>query len=166
MNITTKLFEGHSIRVLPVSQAQDTIWFVASDVSAALGYDAPHRALRHVDADDTASAALQTPGGMQTVTLVSESGVYAMIFGSRRPEAKAFKRWVTSKVLPEIRRTGSYTLKPEDFPLSLDAAGDAEDANLLQSLELAPTVIEESKEEKKRRIAEQFRRLNVTRTGG
>ena len=91
MNITTKLFEGHSIRVLPVSQAQDTIWFVASDVSAALGYDAPHRALRHVDADDTASAALQTPGGMQTVTLISESGVYAMIFGSRRPEAKAFK---------------------------------------------------------------------------
>jgi len=96
-------------------------WFKGVDVAAALGYTAPAKAVRtHVDDDDKQE--LQNLGGTKTVPLtnpnqgacvyISESGLYSLIFSSKKPEAKLFKRWITTQVLPSIRRTGSYSAQP------------------------------------------------------
>ena len=83
--------------------------FVALDVATALGYKNPKVApSQHVDAEDLIKAEIDTKGGRQTVNCVNESGLYALIFGSKLPSAKRFKRWVTSEVLPAIRKTGHY----------------------------------------------------------
>lgn len=85
------------------------IWFVANDVCAALELTNPHKAVAdHVDPEDLTRREALTPGGMQAVNHVNESGLYALIFGSRKESAKRFKRWVTSEVLPAIRKTGQY----------------------------------------------------------
>ena len=84
-------------------------WFVGKDVAEALGYSNARDALRvHVDAEDKGVANHDTLGGKQKLTIINESGLYALIFGSKLPNAKKFKRWVTSEVLPTIRKTGSY----------------------------------------------------------
>jgi anti-repressor protein len=88
-------------------------WFVARDISTALGYTNGRDALAtHVDPSDRDVAECDTPGGRQAVTVVNESGLYALIFGSRLDAAKTFKRWVTSEVLPELRRSGTYSSAP------------------------------------------------------
>ena len=88
-------------------------WFVANDICAALGLTNPHKALAdHVDSEDLTRRDTLTPGGNQQLNHVNESGLYALIFGSRKPEAKRFKRWVTSEVLPAIRKDGYYAAKP------------------------------------------------------
>lgn len=84
-------------------------WFVGKDVAIILGYTNPMKAIRdHVDEDDKGVNDLFTPGGKQQVIIINESGVYALIFGSKLPTAKEFKHWVTSEVLPQIRKTGAY----------------------------------------------------------
>lgn len=84
-------------------------WFVGKDVAAALGYTNPRKALGdHVDEEDKGVTKCYTPGGEQEMTIINESGVYSLIFSSKLPKAKEFKRWVTSEVLPSIRRTGGY----------------------------------------------------------
>lgn len=84
-------------------------WFVGKDVAAALGYAEPAKAMReHVEDDDKGVSVLDTPGGKQNVKIINESGVYALIFSSKLPTAKKFKHWVTSEVLPTIRKTGGY----------------------------------------------------------
>lgn len=85
-------------------------WFVGKDVAAALGYKEIQKAVRdHVDDDDKGVSEMDTPGGSQKITIINESGLYALIFGSKLENAKKFKRWVTSEVLPQIRKTGAYT---------------------------------------------------------
>lgn len=85
-------------------------WFVGKDVATALGYAKPRNAIeRHVDSEDKKDAPIQgTPGGTQSMTIVNESGLYSLILGSKLDGAKRFKRWVTSEVLPAIRKTGAY----------------------------------------------------------
>lgn len=80
--------------------------FVAKDVCAALKLD--HTALRRLDDDEKGGESIPTPGGDQTMTVVTESGLYSLVLGSKKPEAKAFKRWVTHEVLPSIRKHGMY----------------------------------------------------------
>ena len=91
-------------------------WFVGKDVARRLGYINHRKALRdHVDEDDKGGSEMDTPGGTQTVTIINESGLYALILASKLPQAKAFKHWVTSEVLPQIRKTGGYIpLKDKD----------------------------------------------------
>ena len=85
------------------------VWFVANDICAALGLANPRDALaKHVDEEDVAKRDTPTSSGNQQLNHVNESGLYALIFGSRKPEAKRFKRWVTSEVLPAIRKNGYY----------------------------------------------------------
>lgn len=87
-------------------------WFVGKDVAGALGYANARDALRkHVDDSDKGVAKCDTLGGKQDLTIVNESGLYALIFGSKLESAKRFKHWVTSEVLPSIRKTGSYEMK-------------------------------------------------------
>ena len=84
-------------------------WFVGKDVAQALGYKNISDALnKHVFDEDKGVAKCDTLGGNQIMTIVSESGMYSLIFGSKLERAKSFKHWVTSKVLPDIRKTGMY----------------------------------------------------------
>ena len=84
-------------------------WFAANDVAAALDLGNPRSSLALLDDDERAVHSMDTPGGTQSVTVISESGLFSMILGSRKAEAVEFKRWVTREVLPTIRRTGSYS---------------------------------------------------------
>ena len=93
---------------------EDMPWFVGRDVATALGYAKPRNAISvHVDDEDKNSALIQgaIQGGTQgnpNMTIINESGLYSLILSSKLPAAKRFKRWVTSEVLPAIRRTGGY----------------------------------------------------------
>ena len=85
-------------------------WFVGKDVAAALGYAKERNAISsHVDDEDKKDAPIQGPlGGPQTMTIINESGLYSLILSSKLPTAKAFKRWITSEVIPSIRKHGAY----------------------------------------------------------
>ena len=89
-------------------------WAAAIDVAKALGYKEPQKAIRtHVDPEDKGVSKMDTPGGNQEVVIINESGLYSLILSSKLPKARAFKRWVTSEVLSALRKTGSYSVKPE-----------------------------------------------------
>ena len=85
-------------------------WFVGKDIAMILGYAKPRNAIAsHVDSEDKKDAPIQGDlGGTQEMTVINESGLYSLILSSKLPKAKDFKRWVTSEVLPSIRKTGSY----------------------------------------------------------
>lgn len=105
-------------------------WFVGKDVSDALGYSNNRKAIAdHVDCEDKGVTICDTLGGSQEVTVINESGLYSLIFGSKLESAKSFKHWVTSEVLPSIRKTGAYKINRENIPLkeqveSLEAVAD------------------------------------------
>ena len=94
-----------------VEQGGDT-WFIANDVCRALELDNSRQALSRLDEDEKDVTLNDTLGGMQTMAIINESGLYSLVLSSRKPEAKAFKRWITHEVLPAIRRTGSYSNQP------------------------------------------------------
>ena len=99
-------FESFSVRTLGTPELP---LFVANDVCSALGFGNGRQAIAsHVDPEDLIKSEIETAGGRQTVNCVNESGLYALIFGSKLESAKRFKRWVTSEVLPSIRKTGRY----------------------------------------------------------
>lgn len=84
-------------------------WFIGKDVAEILGYTNPLKAIRdHVDEDDKGVNEMDTPGGNQKLMAINESGLYSLIFSSKLPQAKEFKKWVTSEVIPTIRKTGGY----------------------------------------------------------
>ncbi len=103
---TTFNFNAHAVRILNKDGA---LWFVASDVATALEYSHTPHMLRHLDNDEKDVQIVDTLGGAQEVSTISESGLYSAILRSRKPEAKRFKKWVTSEVLPAIRKTGAYS---------------------------------------------------------
>lgn len=91
----------------------EEIWFVGKDVAEILGYSNPRDALaKRVDAEDKGVANCDTLGGRQELTIINESGLYSLVLSSKLPSAKEFKRWVTSEVLPSIRKHGAY-MSPE-----------------------------------------------------
>lgn len=90
-------------------------WFVGKDVAIALGYKDTVNALKsHVDAEDKGGWQITTPSGTQEMTIINESGLYSLVLSSKLPTAKKFKRWVTSEVIPSVRKTGGYSL-PRDL---------------------------------------------------
>lgn len=96
-------------------------WFVGKDVAVALGYSVARKAIYdHVDDEDKRGFQIGTPSGEQTMTIINESGLYALIFGSKLESAKRFKHWVTHEVLPAIRKTGSYSIIPKARALTTD----------------------------------------------
>jgi prophage antirepressor-like protein len=100
-------FGSYQVRV--ITDAQGVPWFVAADVCNALDLGNSRMAMERLDDDEKSTELIPTPGGTQSLTTVNEPGLYSLIFGSRKPEARAFKRWVTHEVLPTIRKTGSYS---------------------------------------------------------
>jgi prophage antirepressor-like protein len=104
-------FEATEIRAITNDQGEP--WFVASDVAEVLGYRDAANMTRLLDDDEKGTHNLSTLGGEQEMTVISESGLYACILKSRRPEAKAFRKWVTGEVLPTLRKTGRYAVSVE-----------------------------------------------------
>lgn len=105
-------------------------WLVGKDVAAALGYSAERNAIAtHVDDEDKLVHQISAAGQMRNVTLINESGLYSLVLSSKLPGAKKFRRWVTSEVLPSIRKTGSYAI-PKDYPSALRALADAEEKRI------------------------------------
>ena len=115
------------------------VLFVGKDVATALGYAAPRNAIAtHVDKEDKKDALIQCPlGGTQKMTIINESGLYALILSSKLEQAKAFKRWVTSEVLPQIRRTGRYELTSKELRLLGEKADYCDE--VLQSVDCMTT---------------------------
>lgn len=91
-------------------------YFVAKDIAIALGYSNPRKAIiDHVDKEDKGVTKCDTLGGAQEITIINESGLYSLILSSKLPSAKEFKRWITSDVLPKIRKTGGYVNNDDLF---------------------------------------------------
>ena len=111
MNNVITIFTSDIFGEIRTCQVNNQIMFVGKDIATALGYKNPSNALQvHVDSEDKTSYLIQVSGSAyKTNTLfVNESGLYSLILSSKLPQAKAFKRWVTSEVLPQIRQTGGY----------------------------------------------------------
>lgn len=97
--------EGSPVRVQVI---EGEAWFVGKDVCAVLGISQHRKLISDLDEDERGLLLVHTLGGMQRMTAVSESGLYQLIFQSRKAEAKKFRKWVTSEVLPSIRKNGYY----------------------------------------------------------
>lgn len=110
MNNELQIFANPEFGNVRIVQDDNETWFVGKDVAEALGFAKPFNAITtHVDSDDTLKQGItDSLGRVQDTTLINESGLYALIFGSKLDKAKAFKRWVTHEVLPAIRKTGGY----------------------------------------------------------
>lgn len=97
----------------------DEPWLVGKDVAQVLGYKNPQEAIRtHVDPEDKGVSEILTPGGKQQIPVINESGLYSLILSSKLPGAKKFKHWVTSEVLPSIRKHGAY-MTPETLQAAI-----------------------------------------------
>lgn len=122
-------------------------WFVGNDIAEILGYSEKAKAVRtHVDEDDKGVSVLDTPGGKQNTIIINESGLYSLILSSKLPCAKDFKHWLTSEVIPSIRKHGAYltpetihkTLSdPRELAKLLNALADEQDKNTKLEVENA-----------------------------
>lgn len=111
-----KIFENPAFGSIRTVVKDSEPWFVGKDVAIALGYEKPTDATRkHVDPEDRGISKMETPSGLQTMTIINESGLYSLILSSRLPTAKEFKHWVTSEILPSIRKTGGYISGQENM---------------------------------------------------
>lgn len=108
-------FSNEAFGNVRIAVIENEPWFVGKDVAVILGYSNPQKAIRdHVDEDDKTVNESFTVNGTQIV-LINESGVYNLIFSSKLPKAKEFKRWVTAEILPSIRKNGGYVNNEEQF---------------------------------------------------
>lgn len=108
MNNNLMIFENPEFGAVRSILIDGDPWFVAADVCKALELEKTNRALSRLDDDEKGAHSVSTPGGRQRMSIISESGLYSLILGSRKPEAKAFKRWITHEVIPSIRKHGAY----------------------------------------------------------
>ncbi|HFD3568927.1 TPA: phage antirepressor KilAC domain-containing protein [Enterococcus faecium] len=127
--------EKEEIRTLLIN---DEPYFVGKDVAEVLGYQNGSRDVnRHVDEEDKLTHQISASGQNRNMTIINESGLYSLILKSKLPSAKKFKRWVTSEVLPTIRKTGSYSNVPQSFAQALRLAADLEEKNQLLEQQIA-----------------------------
>ena len=120
-----KVFENPDLGKVRVVERSGEPWFVAVDVCRVLGLGDTGKAVSRLDDDELTRIKIGSGGQMREAYAVNESGLYALVLGSRKPEAKAFKRWVTHEVLPAIRRTGRYQadgVQPITAAMALEAA--------------------------------------------
>lgn len=114
-----QIFENPAFGSIRTITINNEPWFVGKDVAEVLGYSNPRDALKkHVDLEDKGVANCDTLGGSQELTIINESGLYSLILSSKLPTAKQFKHWVTSEVLPDIRKHGAY-MTPETLEAAI-----------------------------------------------
>lgn len=111
-----KIFESEAFGKIRVLEKDGEPWFVAADVCRALELDRTQS--RRLDDDEKGVCSIPTPGGPQETSVVNEPGLCALVLGSRKPEAKAFKRWITHEVIPSIHRHGAY-MTPETLEAAI-----------------------------------------------
>ena len=116
-------FRGKRVRTVVI---EGEPWFVAKDVCDILGIVDSTTATRDLEPEELDRTVCVSGGQRREMTIVSESGLYALVFKSRKPEAKEFRKWVTKEVLPQIRKTGSYALTPTGYIEALEALIEAE----------------------------------------
>ena len=139
MHTNIQIFTSEIFGEIRTCQVNNQIMFVGKDVATALGYSNTRDALRkHVDTEDKGTVAIRDTAYETRVTLINESGLYSLILSSKLPQAKAFKRWVTSEVLPQIRQTGGYipTKDSEGRQLSVDEILERADAIVGNSIRI------------------------------
>ena len=112
-----KIFESEEFGKIRTVIINDEPWFIGKDAAKILGYAKPRNAIAtHVDYEDKKDALIQGDlGGTQKMTVINESGIYSLIMSSKLPKAKEFKRWVTTQILPTIRKTGGYVANEDMF---------------------------------------------------
>ncbi len=99
-------FKDNSVRTTVIG---NEVWFVGKDIATALGYSQPSKAVReHLEVEDKGVSKLDTPGGKQDVVVINQSGVISLVLSSKLPEARKFKRWITSEVIPSVLKHGAY----------------------------------------------------------
>ena len=115
-NALVQVFNNSEFGSVRTVTIENEPWFVGKDVAVALGYKEPAKATREkVDPEDRGVSEIDTPGGIQDVVLINESGLYSLVLSSKLESAKRFKRWITSEVIPSIRKHGGYVYDPEKF---------------------------------------------------
>lgn len=138
-----QVFENTDFGNVRVVEYNGEPYFVAKEVCDILGYTNSRKAIAdHVDEEDKGVTKCDTPGGKQNITIINESGLYSLIIGSKLPEAKKFKHWVTSEVLPSIRKTGKYSARkePDEAKLLNAKARYARELQRIANIEtLSPT---------------------------
>lgn len=116
----------------------DQPWFVGKDICEALELKDHNKSLSRLDIDERRGCLIVTPSGKQNMVVVNESGVFHLIFRSNKPEAKAFRKWVTSEVLPELRKKGTFSVKLEPIagvnPITYDGRTGYPYIKLLKAL--------------------------------
>ena len=122
------IFSNPEFGAIRTVEINNEPWLVGKDVAQALGYSNPSKAVvDHVDEEDKRFEMLRVSdsqnGNLVKTALINESGLYSLVLSSKLPSAKKFKRWVTSEVLPSIRKTGGYNI-PKDYPSALRALAD------------------------------------------
>ena len=147
MYSTIKIFKSEVFGEIRTCLVNNQIMFVGKDVATALGYSNTRDALsKHVDAEDKGTVAIRDTAYETRVTLINESGLYSLILSSKLPQAKAFKRWVTAEVLPQIRQTGGYipTRDADGRELSNEEILDRADAIVGRTLRLVNAEAEDT----------------------
>ena len=114
-------FQEKQVRVISIDGEP---WWVAKDVCDILELSDVSMTVARLDEDEKGTSKVCTPGGMQYMTVISESGLYALVVRSNKPEAQKFRKWVTSEILPSIRKHGAYMT-----PVTLDCSEDFRHAN-------------------------------------
>jgi len=109
MNNQLQIFENKDFGEVRAIEIKGQIWFVGKDIAEILGYEAERNAIKqHVDDEDKLTHRISASGQSRNMIIINESGLYSLILSSKLPAAKAFKRWVTSDILPSIRKHGAY----------------------------------------------------------
>lgn len=130
-------FEDNLVRIVKL---EGEPWFVGKDVCRSLDIGKHHQALETLNDDERGTCIVGTPSGEQQMIVVSEPGMYRLIFRSRKPEAERFKRWLAHDVLPSIRKTGAYTPKSERLVDRADLGSLTEVANKSRLVEIAAKI--------------------------
>jgi len=108
-----QIFNSAEFGQIKIIEKDNSVWFVGKDIAETLGYSNPPKAIRdHVDEDDKLTERIVLSGQNREVIIINESGLYSLVLSSKLSTAKQFKRWVTSEVLPSIRKHGGYIAKP------------------------------------------------------
>lgn len=111
-----KIFENKEFGKIRVQEINNEIWFVGKDVADILGYERADNAIRnHIHEEDKLMHQISASGQIRNMIIINESGLYSLILSSKLPKAKEFKRWVTSEVLPSIRKNGGYIQNQENL---------------------------------------------------
>lgn len=143
MNKEMPLFEFKDKQIRVLTDENGDPWFVAKDVCDILEISNSRQVVQSLDDDEKDVYNVYTRGGKQDMHIISESGLYSIVLRSRKPEAKAFKRWVTHEVLPSIRKTGNY---------SLNQKFESNDAKTVAMIQAFKGIIQDDYLESKARI--------------